>query len=531
MTEDFEEKSGEGLNLQQVMGIVRRRRWHFLIPLFFGWLLVWVASWELPSTYKSATTIIILAPTVSKELVPSNVNDNLQDRLQSITQQILSRTRLIHIIDNLNLYPDKQGRVAPDALVERMRKDIDIELVRAPGREKLTSFNVAFSSHDPQTAQRVTSELTNLFINENLEMQNQQSADTTKFFESQLEDARKSLSEQEEKIRQFKDQHTSDLPGQLQSNLAIMTSLQSQLQTDEDNLDRAKQQSVYYQSLIGQYRALQKSSKGPSGAPVGGMPAIDDFLDKLRAQLADLSAHYTPQHPDVRKLKQQIAETETMKAQLAASLNSNTATPVPDNSATSSNGDMSLAQLQSQLQANQIEIANRERSIATLQGKINEYQARLGQAPIREQQLADLSRGYDQSKANYDDLLKKKNSSALATDLTERQQGEHFRMIDPPSLPVKPDFPNRIKLCAVGLALGFVLGGVIAGGAEFMDDRIHNEKDFKELIPVAVISEIPEVATADEDIRRSQSNRLAWAVASIVFVSILVGSALSYFRG
>ncbi|MGA9041505.1 MAG: XrtA system polysaccharide chain length determinant [Terriglobales bacterium] len=527
MVEDFEEKSPEAFDLNQVRAIIRRRRWYFLLPLFLGWLAVWGASWVLPSTYKSGTTIIVEQPTVSKELVPSNVNDNLQDRLQSITQQILSRTRLLHIIEEFNLYAKERGRLTPDELVGRMRKDIDIDLVRAPGSDQLLSFDISFSSRDPQVAQQVTSELTNLFINENLEMQTQQSQDTTKFFESQLEDARKSLSEQEEKIRQFKDQHTSDLPGQLQSNLAILSGLQNQLQAEEDNLDRAKQQTVYYQSLIGQYRALQKSSKSPTGAPVG-LAAIDQELEKLRAQLADLSAHYTPQHPDVRKLKEQIAETEKARAQFVATLNSNAPT---DNSTTNSNGDMSLAQLQSELQANQIEIANREHSVAALQAKINEYQGRLNSEPVREQQLADLSRGYDQSKANYDDLLKKKNSSALATDLTERQQGEHFRMIDPPNLPVKPDFPNRIKLCGIGLAVGIVLGGVFAGGTEFMDDRIHSEKQFKQLAPIAIISEIPEVPTMDEELREKRSNRLAWVAASLVFISILAGTALSLLRG
>jgi polysaccharide biosynthesis transport protein len=528
--EDLEQENQPGLNLQQVAGIVRRRHWHFLVPLFLGWVMIWGASWVLPSAYKSGTTIIVEQPTVSKELVPSNVNDDLQDRLQSITQQILSRTRLLHIIDNLNLYPERKERATPDDLVSRMRKDIDIELVRAPGSQELTSFNISFSARDPQTAQRVTSELSNLFINENLEMQNQEQHDTTSFFEAQLEEARKSLSEQEEKIRVFKDQHSSDLPTQTQSNLAILTGLQSQLQSEQDNLDRAKQQTVYYQSLIGQYRALQRSSKGAPGAPVG-LPAIDLELEKLRAQLADLKAHYTDRHPDVRKVEEQIAQTEKMKERLAASLNAAAANPQPDTSATSSNGDMSLAELQSQLQANQIETANRARSIATLQAKINDYQGRLGQAPIREQQLTDLSRGYEQSKANYDDLMKKKNSSALATSLNERQQGQHFGIIDPPNLPSKPDFPNRMKLCVMGLALGLVLGVVTAGASELMDDRIHSEKEFKELVPVAVISEIPAVSTADEEISQRRSTRLAWAAASVVFASIVVGTALSYLRG
>jgi polysaccharide biosynthesis transport protein len=528
--EDLEQENQQGLNLQQVAGIVRRRRWHFLLPLFIGWVTVWGASWFLPSVYKSGTTIIVEQPTVSKELLPSNVNDDLQDRLQSITTQILSRTRLLHIIDSLDLYPDQKARGAPDELVARMRKDTEIELVRASGSQELTSFNISFSAHDPRTAQRVTSELTSLFINENLEMTNQEATDTTSFFESQLEAAGQALSSQEEKIRVFKDQHSADLPSQMPGNLAILNGLQSQLQSEQDNLDRAKQQTVYYQSLIGEYRTLQRANKGAPGAPAG-LPAIDLELDKLRSQLADLKAHYTDHHPDVRKVEQQIAETEKTKAKLAASLNAAAANSQQDSSATSSNGDMSLAQLESQLKANQIETANRERSLATLQAKINDYQGRLGQAPIREQQLADLSRGYEQSKANYDDLMKRKNSSALSTTYTQRQQGQHFRMIDPPSLPAKPDFPNRLKMCVMGLALGVVLGGVVAGGSEFMDDRIHSEKEFKELVPVAVISEIPAVSTVDEEISQRRSNRLAWAAATVVFAAIVVGTALSYLRG
>ncbi|HEX4426652.1 MAG TPA: hypothetical protein VH079_14730 [Terriglobales bacterium] len=531
MDELEQQEDQQGMSLQQVAGIVRRRHWHFLVPLFLGWVMVWGASWVLPSVYKSGTTIIVEQPTVSKELIPSNVNDDLQDRLQSITQQILSRTRLLHIIDTLGLYPERRAHSSPDDLVARMSKDISIDLVRATGSQELSSFNISFSARDPRTAQRVTSELTNLFINENLEKENEDARNTTSFFENEIAAAGQALSEQEEKIRLFKDQHSADLPTQMQGNLTILSGLQSQLQSEEDNLDRAKQQTVYYQSLIGQYRTLQRSTKGTPGAP-SGLAVIDTELDRLRSQLADLKAHYTDHHPDVRKVEGQIAETEKTRAQLVASLNAAAANPQPDTgSAASSGGDMSVAQLESQLKANQIETANRERSIGVLQAKINDYQARVGQAPIREQQLADLSRGYDQSKANYDDLMKRKNSAALSGNYAKSNQDQHFRMIDPPSLPTKPDFPNRLKMGVMGLALGIALGVVVAGGTEFLDDRIHTEKEFKELVQANVIAEIPAVSTGDEEKRQIRSNRLAWVAGIVVFASILVGTALSYLRG
>jgi uncharacterized protein involved in exopolysaccharide biosynthesis len=188
-------------------------------------------------------------------------------------------------------------------------------------------------------------------------------------------------------------------------------------------------------------------------------------------------------------------------------------------------------QLQSQLKANQIEIANRERDIAALNAKINDYQGRLNEEPVREQQFLDLTRGYDQQKANYDELLKKKNSSQMATSMELLQQGEHFRMIDPPSLPLKPDFPKRMQLCGIGLGVGVVLGGVLAGAAEFLDDRVYDEKELKDLLPMTVISEIPAITSTAEERRQEKKMRLSWSASGLVLATILAGSAISYFRG
>ena len=186
------------------------------------------------------------------------------------------------------------------------------------------------------------------------------------------------------------------------------------------------------------------------------LPVLDQELDRLRGQLADLSSHYTEQHPDVRKLKQQIAKTQKMRDEALASLKSSASdTPAdasPDAAATRDEADLQdmgpMLQIQGQLQSNQVEIANRERSIEGLKAQLNVYQGRLNQEPVREQQLTDLTRGYEQSKANYDELLKKKNGSEMATSMELRQQGEHFRILDPPSLPVKPSFPNGSSCAA-----------------------------------------------------------------------------------
>jgi polysaccharide biosynthesis transport protein len=533
MVDNLDEKKSEGFDLHRYVEMVRRRHLHFLIPLFLGWAVVWGASWVLPPRYQSGTLILVEQPTMPKDYVTPNVNDDLQDRLRSITQQILSRTRLLHIIDHLKLYPDPH--LSPDEKVEIMRKEIEIELVR-DNQNRINAFNVYYSSRDPKIAQQVTSELTNLFISENVEVRQQQSEDTTTFLEGQLETARKTLSEQEEKIREFKGQHVGELPAQVGSNLQILAGLQSQLKTEEDALNTAKQQRVYLETLVNQYRSLQASPKSEGGAPVG-LPAVDQELDKLRAQLADLSAHYTDRHPDVRKVKEQIAKTEKMRDQILASLKAKAA--VAQTAATNATADAAdlkdpsspIVQLQGQLQANRVEIANREHGVEELKTKVVDYQARLNQEPVREQQLSDLTRGYEQSKANYDELLKKKNESAMATSMELLQQGERFRILDPPSLPMKPEFPNRLKFSGIGLAIGLALGAAVTGAFEMMDDRIYDEKELQKLLPVGVISEIPAITVASEQRNEQQRLWLGWAIGVFVSVAILLGSTYSYLRG
>jgi succinoglycan biosynthesis transport protein ExoP len=532
MPEDFEEESSKGFDLLYYVDVVRRRHLQFLVPLFLGWVLVWGASWIVPPTYRSATLVLVEQPTMPKAYVTPNINDDLQDRLQSITQQILSRTRLLHIIDKFNLYTSKHAQRSPDDKVQRMRKDIDIELVR-DSRNTITAFNVYYSSHDPQLAQRVTSELTNLFINENLEVRQEQSEDTTKFLETQLETSRQTLSTQEEIIRKFKGEHAGELPGQLSSNLQILTGLQSQLQNAEDALNTARQQRVYLQTIVEQYRTMQGPAKAGDGGTLG-LAGIDQELEKLKAQLGELSSHYTDRHPDVRKVKEQIAKAQKTRDQIIASMKAKRSVDNSDiNPAAVGDPAQSgmLLQVQSQLRSNQVEIANREQAISTLKTKIEDYQARLNQEPIREQQLADLTRGYEQSKATYDDLLKKKNESAMATSMELLQQGQRFRIVDPPSFPQKPEFPNRLAFCAIGLAVGLVLGGGLVAALEFLDDRLYSEDEIRELLGKEVLTEIPVIATAADDHWAERKSQLGWATTAIVVISILAGSAYTYLRG
>jgi protein tyrosine kinase modulator len=537
----IEDQESERIDFDRFIGILRRRYMQFLLPFFLGWLLVWAASWVLPPRYKSSTLIMVEQPTMPHEYVEPNISDDLQARVQSIKTQILSETRLLIIIDRLHLYGGREDPTSTEAKVEQMRKDIDVELDRDPQKQDVTAFRISFTAKTPQVAQSATRELTDLFISENNKVRQQESEGTTTFFEKQLEDARENLAQQESKVRQYESEHEGTLPTQQASNLEILSGLQARLQSEQDALNDAKQQRVYLQSLLEQQRAAISRTRPSSatgtapGAPTD-LESVDDQLEKLRAQLADLSSRYTDQYPDVQSAKRQIAKLEATRDGLiaAAKSRSKDTKAAVDSSASTDEIDTTLSipaqQTQSQLQANQLDINNRQNTINNLNAKINDYQGRLNSVPGTEQQLADLTRGYDQSETNYNDLLKKKEQSEMATSMEQMQEGERFTVLDPPNFPTKPDFPNRLKFCGIGLGVGLALGLLVAGGSEFIDDRLHTEKEIQALLATAVISEVPEVMSPFDKQETRRNVRLGWATAAVVLFLILAGSLFSYLR-
>src|SRR5438477_995436 len=208
MPDVLDDPSLEKIDWRKHWRMLWRRRWWLALPAFGIWIAVWALAWFLPAVYRSETVILVEQQKVPEQYVVPNVSADLQDRLQNMTQQILSRTRLLNIMDDFNLYPKLRVRVTGDEMVERMRKDIQVELVQAVNRTgNLSAFKVAYLSNDPVLAQKVTAQLTSLFINENLKTRQEQSAQTTQFLANQLEEAGRGLAEQEAKVKEFKSQY------------------------------------------------------------------------------------------------------------------------------------------------------------------------------------------------------------------------------------------------------------------------------------------------------------------------------------
>jgi len=504
-----------------------------LLCLFFGWLIVVGVSWVLPTKYQSETLILVEQQKVPEHYVEPNIAVDLQQRLQSMSEQILSRTRLMGIIDKFHLYGLDPSHPIVQGTVERMRKDISIDLVRA-NSDQITAFKVSYSADSPVVAQQVTAELTSLFIEENLHNRQQMSEDTTNFLETQLDGARKNLEQQELRLREFKSKYLGQLPEQTAGNVQILSGLQNRLQNANDALNQGEQQKLYLQSLLTQYRAMRQSGSGDSVKSSQSVTSSSTAtqLQQLKSQLAELKAKYTAKHPDVVRLEQEIAELEKPSAP-AGQLQGEKVPPSSETAAGTSDeiqAGAPMLQVASQLKATELEVANRKAEIKSIEADIDSYQMKLNLAPAREQELAAITRDHEQSRAYYESLLAKRNQSEMATNLEKRQQGEQFRMIDPPSLPQRPYFPNRPLFSAAGVVFGLFLGIGSIVLREFVSPKIYGEEELAAVVTNSSLVLVPAVRTPSETRSRTRVQVLDGLMAAMIALIIPVTTLFLYFK-
>jgi polysaccharide biosynthesis transport protein len=517
---------------QDYWAMAVRRRWWVMAPLFFCGFVAFGVAHFWPEKYRSEALILVEQQKVPESYVMPNVMTDLQDRLQSMTQQILSRTRLQKLIEQFNLYQEPRQHTNIDEVVDKMRADIRIELVQAPRRQdELTAFRISFLYGSARVAQQVTSELTSLFIDENLQARGQQSVGTTSFLENQLEQARQDLEQQEQRLREYKIRFIGELPQQEQTMLQILGGVQSQLEANSGAIERAEQERIYLESMRTEYQTLQDSAASADGnTSASPLATADAVIRDLHKQLTDLEAKYTTRHPDVEKLRDQIADWERLRKQLEQKTDS---APSKDSSANlgPTIKTLPLAEVESRLKVNQAEIADYQGTAKKLRARIDDLESRLNMTPLREQQLAEVTRNYENSKQNYQSLLQKKMQSELATNLEKRQQGEQFRIIDPPNLPLKPSQPNRLEIITLGWVFGLCAGLGFTALKELTDEAIHNERALVESVPIPVLVHVPVLNSRRERVQ-AHLNHLTEATATLVlFAASVAMGVYTYLAG
>ncbi len=463
---------------EDYLGILKRRWWIILIPLLILPMISYAFSYLIPPRYLSQTLVLIEGQKVPDNYVRSVVSTDIDSRLASMKEQILSRSHLQPIIERYNLYGNQHSDL--DDRIEMVQKDIEIkpihsEVAHAGG---LPGFFITFKADDAHTAQLVCSDITSLFLNENLRLREQSAEGTTDFIKSQLNDAKHSLDEQDAKLAAFERQYIGRLPGEAASNSDMLSSLNTQLEAVTQQIARAEQDKSYMQAMLaqqGQATPISTSNGTTTYTSVPGAAQQEASveLQALQAQEADLLSHYTSDYPDVIAIRKKIAETKTRLAQAPRATVSSGSSPVFAPSRESAG----IQQLRAQLRSADVGLDERRKQQAQIQAQIGNYQSRVESSPAVEEQYKQLTRDYQTAQGFYDDLLGKMNQANMATDLEKRQQGEQFRIMDEANLPDAPFSPKRGLFLGSGAAFGLALGLAIAGLIEFRDTTLRSERD------------------------------------------------------
>jgi polysaccharide chain length determinant protein (PEP-CTERM system associated) len=492
-------------NLLFYLKLIWRSKWIVIIPTVLFTVIGALLALKLPSYYKSETLIMIEKQQIPEAYVTPTDRTPFSQRLNTISQQILSRQNIEKIVNDFQLYKDQDGAnpvsafigyfrparpASTEEVIERMTKDVDIRVI---GGRSGDAFSVSYIGTNPEVTMQVTNTLASLFIDENLKSREQYAEGASDFIMTELENAKKELEAQEQSLRNFKERNMGSLPQQLDANLRTLDRLQSELQLVKNDLKSAEDRKMVIEAQLG---------RGTVSVP--GMPAnpLQTELENLQRELTALLARYRENYPDVIIAKKKIAE---IKEQLASNRQAASATG-------SRQQDTSLEQMNPEVY-NELMLLNSR--IGTLSARaseirkhISQFEKRVETTPASEQRFIDLRRDYDISLANYQTLLEKKMNAKLAENLEKRQKGERFKVINSANLPEKPFRPNKPAIVAAGATAGLGLGIGVILFMEFMNPSFRTKDELAGFIDMPVLATVPAFASSKPEKRKKTTFRV-----------------------
>ncbi len=494
-------------SIDLVLGILTRRRWWILTAACCIPVVVVAVALKLPDRYVSQATLLVVQQQVSQRYVEPDNTTTVAGAVEAMKLEVLSRNQLVKVINDLGLYASEKEHPAPESLAERMLKDVDIQpLETTPGRSDFNAFTISFTAASSRLAQEVTSRLTSLFIEQNLKNRGEQAANTTRFLSEQLDAAKQRLTEQEQRLQAFKTANLGELPDQQQANLAALSNAREQLSATTISSFQAQQQRASIESAI--------------------TSLLNDRLTRLQSEKAALLTRYTSRYPEVDKKDKEIARMQAVLERVNKRVPETGNAQAPD-----SPDDPALAGLIRQAEASAAEVETLSNQQKKLKADSEQYQTRLNLTPVREQQLAEILRDYDLFRQDYTGLLSKKLQSQLTTSLEENQEGQQFRLVDPPTLPVTPSGPNRLKICLGGMAGGILFGVVLGFLIDTRDSSFHDEKALGQTFALPVVLGMPLVLTPAEGRARGWKRSLEWIAGCVMIVAMFAAEFYVFRHG
>lgn len=457
----------------------------------------------LPNVYRATTTILVDPQKIPEKYVSSTVTTDPNARMNTLTQQVLSASRLQEIIDRDNLYPELRARKTREEVLDFMREKTKIELKQSPEPEQgLSSFSISYEDRDRLLVAKITNQLAASFIDWNLRVRQQQALGTTHFLSGELQQAKESLEEQENQLQAFKMKHVGATPDELNGNLQALSRVQSEIQSNEDAISRLDQE-----------RILLARIKAPE-SPNANLSERDRLLLErrhLENERWTLKRQFTDSYPDVIAVDQQLSNLNLRLAALPPAANDASGSHDPDT-------EVRLALIDK-------EMRRHKEQLAGLQGQIRSYQGKVDSVPVLETQLAELNRNYEVSRQNYQSLLEKTFSAGMSEQLERTQQAERFTVLDPARTPEKPVRPKRVPFMAGVLLAALLLPAATVILLHIFSGAVASEAEVRGMLSLG----IPILVTIPPIISKAALQKSRWRKVQTVVFSLAACVVLAIF--
>ncbi|MBW9258555.1 MAG: lipopolysaccharide biosynthesis protein [Candidatus Thiodiazotropha sp. (ex. Lucinisca nassula)] len=507
------------LGISDYIVILKRRKMQFMIPAVIILVLSISLAIGLPPVYRAEATILIEQQEIPNELVRSTVTSYAGERIQVISQRVMTTENLGRIIDNYGLYKEDRDNTSLSLLSKDLSEQIELDMISADvvdprsGRPitATIAFTLAYSNKDPRIAQKVTNELVSLFLDENLRQRTQSALETSSFMSADVDRLSNEITKLEVTLAEFKEENVNSLPELHQLNIQFMEKNERELSDITLKINNLEERRIYLQSELAQINPTTDIYNSNGNRVMG----TEDRLRALQTEYMALTTRYTDSHPTIIKMKDEIEV-------LSAEVESN-----PLNKQNTQSENPAYLQLETQLRATESELLSLIKMQEIIETKIKKFEESLLESPQVEREYRKLTRDYENAIAKYQEVKSKQLEAQLAESLERERKGERFSLIEPPQLPEKPDKPNRIAIVFLGVIFSFAGGLGNVAIKESIDHRIYGKNDvynITNMLPLAVIPYIP----SEEDSVNVNKKRLLVAMSGVL-TFILVSISINYY--
>lgn len=526
--------------------LLKRRKWFILLPVITMTAAIGYVVYKLPSVYESKTLLTVKPPQIPDKVVPTLSDEDLSQRLQTINQEVLSRSSLEPMITKYDLFKSERSSGIDMALiVDKMRKNIVIEPEKADN-EKLAAFRISYRDRDPAATRNVTSELAAKYVNAQISQSTQSAEKTREFIENQLNQAKQSLDTLEKQRLDIMLQNVETLPESSQGLIAQLDGLRKRedgitkeketLSAEKGRLNDQIGSNNRQMRLIEDYGEKETQDAARQASQIEDTPAYAQLINKraeLSAQLDKLLKQFKEKHPDVIAKRDEIArvndEIDELKKNIDKRVNVASQASGRKSELQKKNLELENQRIQGQIAQIDLQLQYKDQELQQNSGQISAMETKINTIPNVKVALESINTQYQSAKQTYDDLLKKRNEAALLYDRANNVQGETIGVQDAANLPESPVAPKRALLTGLGAGIGLAIGLFLAAAFELPRVfKIQNIEDAKHYTGLPVLASVPPLLSPDEKVRERRAHwvrvmaGLMVAVGAIPLVALLL---------